>query len=377
MSHLAEFIQELYELRFSPMAKPAGEVSNLTQLESHTTRARVMMMWREVKQMVSWEDPRCVELIYQSTLDSISEAFDLLHYPVSQYMLAARADIWEAGLAPAVAKEAVTISEAATSPPPAETTETLLLAGELAQLEGDAFRQVVGAALGKAGAPVTVWFTATGASPYSMGARDVARNQAEQVIAGIRATGVESVIADGPETAWALTKIYPALGLSLPDNVSVKLLSTVLDSAVSQTEAPESVPSVTSRRVMIHDSRPACLIGSTMASNLAVMPGYLEDEAEFGQGEVYDAPRRLVDTLGGQRVFGTWTRSLAKSSGADDGLFYTYPRLAAGLARQRLDYAARFGVSTIVTDSPLAAWYLSKHLDDRPLEVKWLPELVI
>jgi hypothetical protein len=210
-----------------------------------------------------------------------------------------------------------------------------------------------------------------------MGAWDLARQQAEQAIAGIRATGAGSVIADGPETAWALTKIYPALGLSLPDNVSVKLLSTELDSAVPGTKPVETVPSVTSRRVMIHDSRPACLIGTAMASNLAVMPGYLEHEAEFGRGEVYDAPRRLVDTLGAQRVFGTWTRSLAKTSGADDGLWRTYPRLAAGLAGQRLDYAARLGVGTIVTDSPLAAWYLSQHLGDRPLEVKLLAELVI
>jgi hypothetical protein len=79
------------------MCKPAAEVANLTQLESHTTRARTMMLWRIAEGLIEWT-PCEVALVYESTLDSISEAFDVFHYPVSQYMLAARADIWEAGL---------------------------------------------------------------------------------------------------------------------------------------------------------------------------------------------------------------------------------------------------------------------------------------
>ena len=98
--------QALYELRFSPMCKPAGEVANLTQLESHTTRSHVMMMWRIAAGHLDWGE-REAELIYESTLDSISEAFDVFHYPVSQYMLDARAEIWESGLAPEPVVEAV------------------------------------------------------------------------------------------------------------------------------------------------------------------------------------------------------------------------------------------------------------------------------
>ena len=368
MTHLANHKQALYELRFSPMCKPAAEVANLTKLESHSTRGRVMMMWRIAENIITW-NRREVELMYQSTLDSISEAFDVFHYPVSQYMLAARADIWAAGLAPDCVTEVV---EASKREPERVSTgsRALLLAGEIAQLGDDSLLNSMQAALQKVDVQADPWLASTGALAYALGARGVAHAQATQVVENIEASGVQTIIADGPETAWALTKIYPALGIDLPDGITVKLLSTVL---VENT--PKASPDL--GVVFVHDSRPACLIADRMANNLAILPGYREDEAAFGTGAVYEAPRQLLDALGAERIFSTWTRSLAKSSGADDGLWLTYPDLAAGLAQQRLDYAAQLGANTVVTDSPLAASFLAKHIDKRDLQVKLLSDVLM
>lgn len=365
MTRLEPYQKELYELRFSPMCKPAAEVANLTQLESHTTRARAMMLWRVAQGMLAW-NRREVELIYQSTLDSISEAFDVFHYPMSQYMLAARADIWEAGLAPDSVKEAVEANSAPADNAPGGST--LLLAGEIAQLGSESLLAPVQAALQKSNVTAATWVAHTGALAYALGAWDVAQKQAQQIVAQIKAGGAQTIIADGPETAWALTKIYPALDVNMPDGVSVTLLSEVL--AQNGSPANQNLG-----KVFVHDSRPACLIADEMASNLAIMPGYLEDETAFGKGVVYDAPRQVVDALGAKRIFGTWTRSLAKTSGADDGLWLTYPNLAAGLAGQRLDYAGRVGADTLVTDSPLAAAFLAQHIAARQIQVKLLAEL--
>ncbi len=101
----------------------------------------------------------------------------------------------------------------------------------------------------------------------------------------------------------------------------------------------------------------------------------LEDEAAFGVGAVYEAPRHLLESLGVTRVFGTWTRSLSRTSGADDGLWMTYPHFAAGLAQQRLDYAEELGAEMVITDSPLAASFLSQHVGDRNIKVRLLSEL--
>ncbi|MFH1927639.1 MAG: hypothetical protein ABIK79_05630 [Chloroflexota bacterium] len=380
MKRLDAYKKDLYELRFSPMCKPAGEVANLTQLESHTIRARTMMLWRIAEGIIDW-GPREVELLYESTLDSISEAFDVFHYPISQYMAAARADVWEVGLAPECVKSVLEASTAtlADKQPTVSVGGVLLLAGEIAQLGDDALLTPMSAALQAAGIEASVWVAPTGALAYALGALDAARAQAAQIVEGIQASGAQTVIADGPETAWALSKIYPALGIDLPQGVTVRLLSVTLDQRLVPTKRDIGV-------VFVHDSRPACLIAERMANSLAIIPGYsvlslskgtgTEGESAFGEGAVYAAPRHLLDAMGAQRVFGTWTRALAKTSGADDGLWLTYTDLAAGLAAQRLDYAQRLGATMLVTDSPLAVAYLSKHAAERKIEVRLLAELL-
>ncbi len=372
MSHLEAYQKELFEIRFSPMCKPAGEVANFTQLESHMTRARMMMLWQIVKGQITWT-PRRVELVYQSTLDSISEAFDMFHYPISDFMLAARADIWEAGLTPHSVKQVVRKNETFSARQP-DTSGTMLLAGEVAHLSDESWLTSMQLALARFNGEVSPWVAHSGALAYSLGARDVARSQARRVIKGIEESGATTIIADGPETAWALNKAYPALGLDLPVGIEVKSMSIALHEHFSKKVSGHD--GNRQEKVMFHDSRPACLLAERMANHLAIMPGYLEDEAAFGVGAVYEAPRNLIEALGFALVFGTWTRSLSRTSGADDGLWLTYPRLAAGLAVQRLDYAESVVAETIVTDSPLAASYLSKHTNGRSIRVTLLTEFL-
>jgi hypothetical protein len=358
--------KELYELRFSPMCKPAAEVANLTQRESHTVRARTMMMWRIAESIIDW-GPREVELIYESTLDSISEAFDIFHYAISQYMLDARADIWDAGLAPECVKKVVKASAAQTAGKTPKD-KILLLAGEIAQLGNDALLALMEAALETTGVEATAWVAPTGALAYALGAQDVAKAQTEKIVAGVQAGGAKTLVADGPETAWALTKVYPALGVDLPEGVTVKLFSEVL--------AENARPGKRDLgKVFVHDSRPAYLLGEQPFYTV-ILPGYVEDESTFGTGPVYEAPRRVLDAMGAERVWGAWTRALSKTSGADDGLWLTHPDLAAGLAGQRLDFAASHGANLLVTDSPLAAAHLKKHAAGREIEVKLLAELL-
>ena len=257
--------QALYELRFSPMCKPATEVANLTQLESHTVRARTMMFWRIAQGIIDW-GPREVELTYESTLDSISGAFDVFHYPIHLYMLDARADIWDAGLAPDCVKRIVEASAGKTiADPPA--TETVLLAGEVAQLGDDALLEPMAAALEAAGVEAPAWVVPSGALAYALGAWDVARMRAIKVVEALESRDVKTIVADGPETAWALTKIYPALGVALPGGVTVKLLSEVLAAGIVP-------PSQDLGKIFVHDSRPAYLIATEERLHTVVLPGY-------------------------------------------------------------------------------------------------------
>ena len=378
MSRLEAHKQDLYELRFSPMCKPAAEVANLTQLESHTTRARMMMMWRIAEGYLDWGN-REVELLYESTLDSISEAFDVFHYPISQYMLDARADVWQANLAPEAIKRAVEASAKLSADDPPDVSESgyLVLAGEISLLdERERYVNLLSTALDRANVDALVWKAPTGALAYALGARNIARSQGEAIIQGVQASGARTVIADGPETAWALTKVFPAQGVLLPEGVRVELLSEVLSKTMEPERRELGLERQELSKVFFHDSRPAYLISESPPSHLAILPGYKDDEAAFGRGTVYEAPRRLLDALGAEPVSGTWTRALSRSCGADDGLWLTHPELAAGLAAQRLGYVKQLGATMLVMDSPLCASWLKKNSKDGDLEVCWLPELL-
>lgn len=372
MSHLETHQKELYELRFSPMCKPAAEVANLTQLESHTTRGRVMMMWRIAAGHLVW-GVREAELLYETTLDSISEAFDVFHYPVSQYMLDARADVWEAGLAPTVVQEAVEKAKDASSafPAPEVVDDVLVLAGEIGQIDQhERFSSILANALQTVKVTASIWHVNSGALAYALGARDVARTLAQQIVERIADLRVKEIIVDGPETAWAIAKVYPALGVNLPQDTKIISLSTLLLEKVNASGKFSDL-------VMVHDSRPAYLIAEGKPTHLAILPGYLEDENQFGEGQVYEAPRDLLKSMGIEIIFGCWTRGLAKSCGADDGLWLTHPHLAQGLARQRLDYARSLGADQIITDSPLCAYWMAENAAESDCIVRWLPEMVL
>lgn len=370
MTNLEKHEQDLYKLRFSPMCKPAGEVSNLSHIESHTTRSRLMMMWRIAAGHLQWGH-REVELLYESTLDSISEAFDVFHYPISQYMLDARADVWSLGLTQDVVRNAVErMDQQPSTYPEIELGGNFLLAGEIAQLEDESYIDDLHKVLDQLDVHAGIWVAPSGATAYALGARNVAKSQAQKVAELIRESKVRTVIADGPETAWALTKIYPKLGIEFAKKVEVKLLSTLLAKSPKLTQWDR-------KKVFLHDSRSACLIADELPNHLAILPGYLADENAFGKGEVYTAPRQFLDALGFQRIYGTWTRALAKSCGVDEGLWLTYPELAIGLAKQRIAYASNLGAEIIATDSPLCASYLAKQAGkDDPLVV-WLPRFFI
>ncbi len=65
-----------------------------------------MMLWRVVNGMAEFS-ARDAEIIFQSTLDSISQAWCVRHYPVSKYVIAARHAILEKGLEPDTVKQAL------------------------------------------------------------------------------------------------------------------------------------------------------------------------------------------------------------------------------------------------------------------------------
>lgn len=366
---LKQYEDKLYGCRFCPMCKPAGEVANLTQFESHTTRARAMMLWRILNGIIDWT-PRAAELLYQSTLDSIAEAWCVSHYPVSAYILAARAEVYAAGLAPEAVRAALEYAPAQFN----ETCDALLLAGEIAEWGDMSLADPGLGALERAGLAAQPAFAVSGATAYALGAHDTAREQAAQVAALIRASGAQMVIADGPQTLWALRCAYPALGVELPAGITVVSLLEYLADALRAGRLAVAIQ--TGGRALLHDSRAAALLAAALPLAETIQPGYVGDEAKLGTGAIYDSARALAQVLGVETVYSVWTRALSRSSGADDGLWRTYPALAAGLAQQRLEAARDLGAEMVITDSPLHAAHLGCFAGEFGLSVRWLAQLL-
>ena len=285
-------------------------------------------------------------------------------------MLDARADVWDTGQAPSTVIDAIEDLQEypALEFPELNRENSIILGGELALIKEKKLSEMLGT-LQNTVNKTPVWVTPTGSVEYILGARERAHERAEAVVEGISKSGVKKVIADSPETAWMLKKVYPAFGLKLPEDLTVTLLSETLT-------GKSSLKHKRMDQVFLHDSRSAYLIAEGLPSHQAVLPGYLDNEEDFGSGSVYDAPRQLLDSIGCERVSGTWIRALAKSCGSDDGLWLTYPDLASGLANQRLDYITGLGVEIIVCGSPLCASYLKETAQDGDIPVYWLPELL-
>jgi hypothetical protein len=81
--------------------------------------------------------------------------------------------------------------------------------------------------------------------------------------------------------------------------------------------------------------------------------------------------------MGMKRRYSVWSRALSRSSGADDGLFLTYPELAAAMAKARLAEARRVGADMLIAESLLDAIHLAKFAVEIGLTIKWLPALIL
>jgi Fe-S oxidoreductase len=370
---LKKYEEWLYGCRFCPMCKPAAEVANVTFLESHTTRARAMILWRVANGIAEFSK-RDAELLYQSTLDSISEAWCVSHYPVSAYLLAARAEVYRKGLAPERVLDAINRKRSSVEDTRIEDTRVrrVLLASEAHEIGDKSLLDPVLSVFEDA----SVVMISSGAVEFSLGAAEEAMKCAKKVIERINGSGVEEVIADGPETLWALRYVYPLLGVELPGGVKITSITEALEE-MGAGSFKKKGRLFEGKKALFHDSRCACSLADELAQDAAIQPGYRGSEEAMGKGKIYEAPRKILDEAGMERVFTVWMRSLSRSCGADDGLWLTYPELAEKLGLQLFAQAEELGAEFIVADSLLCSAHLKRIAPDGRTKVLWLPEIAV
>lgn len=364
MTDLAQLLPALAGVRFSPMSKPAAEVAEVTGCEAHGTRARLSMLWRIAAGHAPWT-PRAAEILYESTLDSIAEAYEVYHPPIAAIMAAGRADARAKGFVPEAVAEAIRAIPPVGDLPRAQT---LLLLSDAPPLAGGPAERVAAgalAAVGKKAEPATV---APASVFAALGDAQGAAARRADLRAALARSGVREVIAADADTLADLRQ---------PDAVPAGTVVTGLASTLLAGR-PRCIR--LEGKVQVLDCRAALRLADGLPQSRAIMPGFPQEpgasEQVLGTGAVYDELRRLVDATGADRVWNTWSRALARSSGADDALWRYAPALAARLAAARLSDARALGVATIVTGSARAAGLLRAAAGPVDPDILWHAELI-
>lgn len=349
---LQTFEKYLYGCRFCPMCKPFGEVSNVTQLESHTTRLRGMFLWSVVKGYSSWTD-RLVELMYETTLDSVSQAWCVSDYPVPEIILSARADIVDAGLAP---RQVVQYQPDSL---PAHDDLLVLAARDKSDVlfyPGDALAAGLGDSALSAlrvlrSAQVSVGLVEppndSGALALCLGLRDLARKQAAGLLDSLE--GCAELIVDGPLSLWMFEFGLPSLDLAFPESLAVTPLPALLLRLIR--EGRLKPPALAQK---------AYLLGSEFSR--LTKPGFQPLQRLAAQ--VPDL--QVLEPLDGLE--------LADGSGVGGGLHITAPDLAEQVSSQRIEDALASSAEILITDSPLDAEHLKRAAQGR-LGIYSLPEV--
>jgi Fe-S oxidoreductase len=367
---LAEYESAIAACRFCPMCKPASDVANVTCLESHSTRSRAILLWRWLRGFAE-PSARDIELLFQSTLDSISESWCVSHLPVSGYALAARRRVLAEGRLPGPVAAAL---ERTRKDEVTGEGDALFVAGEIWELtDRGPWLTAVRRVLEFLGVKAVVAVVGNGVVDFALGdnARACVRGSSlAQLVAERRP---KTIIADGPDTLFALARLHPELGMPTAGALLVSL-TELLAAALSK----RRVDSLTGRTVLCHDARSTFFLADKLAGDAAIQPGFTGPEEALGQGAAYDHLRNLARAAGGQLVSGVWLRTLARSAGSDDGLWLTYPKLAERVGLARLRYARRLTADLVLTDSPIAAAHLGRVAAATSGEpaVRWVGSLI-
>jgi Fe-S oxidoreductase len=367
---LTEYETAIAACRFCPMCKPASDVANVTCLESHSTRSRAVLLWRWLRGLAE-PSARDAELLYQSTLDSISESWCVCHSPVSAYTLAARRRVVAEGRLPAPVLAAL---ERVRADAITGEGDALFVAGEIWELpERAPWLAAVRQVLDFLGVRAVVAVVGNGVLEFALGDNARARVRANLLAQILAERQPKTIIADGPDTLFALTRLHREL-TALPSPAHLVSLTELLASEV----AKDSRNSLAGRKVLCHDARSAFFLADKLAEDAAIQPGFAGPEEALGRGAPYDHLRKLARATGGQLLSAVWMRTLAKSAGSDDGLWLTYPQLAEKLGLARLRWARRAGADVVLTDSPLAAAHLGRLSPALPGEpaVRWIGSLI-
>lgn len=344
------------------MCRHVCPVGRVTKREATTPHGWALLLASVERGQMRW-DADTVDTLYQCADCGLCQSFCVTDQALPAAIVAARAQVAVAGLAPASVAEMDAKLKQWGNPyreitpsgieALAGTAETVLFVGAAAQYLRPQTLAAARFLLDKLGVVYTLVGVGRSSAylPYTLGLTETARALAQATVDEIIAAQCQRVIVLTPEDAHTFQNVHGLLGVPWPAGVAVVELVNVLAEAIS---AGQLKLHQTDSRLTYHD--PAHT--ARLPARAAVVRKVLAALAEQPVREMF------------------WREQRAAPGGSVGGLEFTQPALAAQMTRERLAEAQATGAQVLVTEDPAAlAQFLA--IADGPLKVRGLYEWLV
>ena len=347
--------------RYCLMCRHIAPVEKVTYKETLSPHGWALIIASVRRGLLAWDEDT-VDAVYSAPDGGNSRAHCVTNQPLPEAIAAARAEIAQQGLAPAVCYEINTALEKWGTPFAQRSPEASRGQGEVALFIGDEaeylWPETIPAVLRLLGAcgiePVLIGNgRSNGFLASSLGFPETAKNIAQATLDDLEASGAKRLLVLSPGDYFAFGQLYDErLGLPWPEEVKLDELTVYLSSQIDAGKL---------RFGPVDDQAPYAYVDPTHAVRVPAR---------------HDTPRNLLARImPGQSRELFWRRERAHPVGST-ALQFTKPDISEKLTKARLKDAQQSGAQVIFTDDPGTLAQLQKYAGDFGLRLQGLYELL-
>lgn len=336
------------------MCRHACTVGNVTLSDTNLPRGKGLLLLTLQKGLLAW-DKRAVEVVYQCTNCHLCREWCPPGWDIAPLMVAARAEVVDAGLTPQAALLVKQKYEGHGNPygeehsqlngwietlPKAENPEVLYIVGSTVAYRRPEIAKSAASIFQHCGTR----FAMLEAEPdcgemlYVLGFQKEARELAIKTLDAIRASGARIIVSSDPTCVETLRHGYRAWGIDVPDDLQFLHMSEFLANAIASWAL--KFTRFLEFTVTYHDP---CSLGREM--------------------KVYDAPREILSAIPGLRLHEMrLNREHSPCCGNGGGVPATFPKIANGAGKNAADIILEAGAQVLVTSCPSCQQILRKHV---------------
>ena len=336
------------------MCRHACTVGNVTLRDTNLPRGKALLLVALQKGLLEW-DERAVEVVYQCTNCHLCREWCPPGWDIAPLMIAARAEVVDAGLTPQAAQQIKQKFEDYGNPYGEAQTQLEDWINELPKLENPEVLYFVGstvayrrAEIAKSAASIFqhcgTRFTMLETEPdcgemlYVLGLQKEARLLASKTLDAIQASGASIIVSSDPTCIETFRHGYRAWGIDVPDNLQFFHMSEFLANAIASDALKFTRP--LEYTVTFHDP---CSLGREM--------------------KVFDAPREVLSAIPGVDLREMrLNREHSPCCGNGGGVPATFPGIANGAGENAGALILETGASVLVTSCPSCQQSLRKHV---------------